>query len=227
MVIVAPIVATLGVILLYGVLRPPHRGPSARFWNRGRAAVLPAADRLARRLRMGYAAYELDDPREFAGRIDAPVETVDELLASHGFERMPLSAWKTLPDGRSEAGSWARREGLFAERQLHVMLFRADDDATDLYVHDEFNAFNPRYAAEHYHAVDYDPQAGIRQLRDLVGEYLDPTAPNAVAIAQASQSKEASVDQRTDVSSDRPDDTTVDRLGDGTTGFDENSGINT
>ena len=170
MVVGAPIVAVAGVVLLYGVLRPSHRGPTATFWNKGRAAVLPKLDRVARRLRLGYAAYELDDS-EYAGRIDAPLEDVDKLLAAYGFERMPLSAWKTLPDGRSEAGSWARREHPLAERQLHVMLFRADG-ATDLYAHEEFNAFHPRYAADHYHSVKYDPPAGCRQLQELFGEYL-------------------------------------------------------
>jgi len=127
---------------------------------------------------VGYAAYELEQ-REYAGRIGASVETVDELLAARGFERMPLSAWKTLPDGRSEAGSWARREGLLADRQLHVMLFRTGDGATDLYVHDEFNAYHPRHAAKHYHAVDYDPQAGYCQLQTLLGEYLESVEPDS------------------------------------------------
>jgi hypothetical protein len=178
MVIAAPVVATFGLILLYGVLQPTHRGPTATFWNRGRAAVLPGLHRLATRLGAGYAAYELQ-PREYAGRIDAPVEDVDRLLAAHGFERMPLSAWKTLPDGRSEAGSWARRDGLLADRQLHVMLFRTGDGTTDVYAHDEFNAFHPRYAAEHYHGVDYCPQTGCQQLQELIGEYLHqpPTQP--------------------------------------------------
>jgi len=171
MVIAAPVVAAFGLILLYGVLQPTHRGPTATFWNRGRAAVLPGLDRLATRLGAGYAAYELQ-PREYAGRIDVPVEDVDRLLAAHGFERMPLSAWKTLPDGRSEAGSWARRDGLLADRQLHVMLFRTEDGATDIYAHDEFNAFHPRYASEHYHGVDYCPQTGCQQLQELIGEYL-------------------------------------------------------
>jgi len=182
MVIAAPIVATFGMFLLYGVLQPTHRGPTATFWNRGRAAVLPGLDRLATRLGAGYAAYELQ-PREYAGRIDAPVEDVDRLLAAHGFERMPLSAWKTLPDGRSEAGSWARRDGLLADRQLHVMLFRTEDGATDVYAHDEFNAFHPRYAAEHYHGVDYCPQTGCQQLQELIGEYLSepPTQPSSGA----------------------------------------------
>lgn len=167
MVVGAPIVAVAGFVLLYGLLQPTHRGPTATFWNRGRAAVLPPLDRLARRLRVGYAAYELTD-REYAGRIDASVEDVDALLAAAGFERMPLSAWKTLPDGRTEAGSWARREHPLAERQLHVMLFRTGDGETDCYAHEEFNAFHPRYAADHYHGKEYDPSAGCRQLRELL-----------------------------------------------------------
>lgn len=181
MVIAAPIVATVGVVLLYGILQPTHRGPTATYWNRGRAALLPGLDRLASRLGVGYAAYELS-ARECAGRIDAPVETVDELLSSHGFERMPLSAWKTLPDGRSEAASWAKRESPFADRQLHVMLFRTDDGGTDLYAHDEFNAFHPRHATKHYHGVDYDPEAGCRQLRALLGDQLEAVQPEPTAI---------------------------------------------
>ena len=180
MVIAAPIVATVGVVLLYGILQPTHRGPTATYWNRGRAALLPGLDRLASRLGVGYAAYELD-ARECAGRIDAPVETVDELLSSHGFERMPLSAWKTLPDGRSEAASWAKRTGPFADRQLHVMLFQTDDGATELYAHDEFNAFHPRHATKHYHGVDYDPEAGCRQLRTLLGDQLEAVQPEHIA----------------------------------------------
>ena len=171
MVIAAPIVATVGVFVLYGILQPTHRGPSATFWNRGRAALLPGLHRLAQRLRLGYAAYELD-PCEYAGRIDAPVEDVDRLLAAYGFERMPLSAWKTLPDGRSEAGSWARRDDLLADRQLHVMLFRTEDGATDVYAHDEFNAFHPGHATKHYNSVDYCPQTGQQQLSELIGDYL-------------------------------------------------------
>jgi len=180
MVIAAPIVATVGVVLLYGILQPTHRGPTATYWNRGRAALLPGLDRLASRLGVGYAAYELC-AREYAGQIDAPVEAVDELLSSHGFERMPLSAWKTLPDGRSEAGSWAQRERPFADRQLHVMLFRTDDGATELYAHDEFNAFHPRHATKHYHGVDYDPEAGCRQLRALLGDRLEAVQPEHIA----------------------------------------------
>jgi hypothetical protein len=176
MVIAAPIVATFGVVVLYGVLRPPHRGPEATFWNRGREALLPGLDRVARRLGMGYAAYEVD-PQEFAGRIDAPVAAVGELLAANGFERMPLSAWKTLSDGRSEAASWALRDGLLANRQLHVMLFRTGEGTTDCYVHDEFNAFHPRHATKHYHGVDYDPQEGCRQLEALLGEQLRSRPP--------------------------------------------------
>ena len=176
MVVGAPIVAVAGFVLLYGLLQPTHRGPTATFWNRGRAAVLPTLDSVARRLRLGYAAYELADG-EYAGRIDAPLEDVDTLLAAYGFERMPLSAWKTLPDGRTEAGSWARREHPLAERQLHVMLFRTGDGATDCYAHEEFNAFHPKYAADHYHSVDYDPPAGCRQIRELLGdEIIEPPA---------------------------------------------------
>lgn len=180
MVFAAPLVAAVGLVAIYGVLNAAHRGPEAVYWNRMRSRYLPRLDRLARRLRLGYAAYELH-PRELAGTIDQPVEQVGELLATHGFERMPLSAWKTLADGRSEAGSWALREHPLAERQLHVMLFTTDDNATELYVHDEFNAFHPRYAARHYHGVDYDPKTGRARLTELLGDHLSQPATRVEA----------------------------------------------
>jgi len=171
MVVAAPAVAVVALVALYGFCDASHRGQEATYWNRIRRRLLPGLDRLARRLRLGYAAYELD-AEEFAGRIDGSVDDVEALLAAHGFERMPLSAWKTLPDGRTEAGSWARRAGPLADRQLHIMLFRADDGTTELYAHEEYNPFHPGHASKHYHCIGHDPAAGTRQVAALLGDHL-------------------------------------------------------
>lgn len=176
MAVAAPVVAAVGLCLVYGVLTARHRGPRATYWNAIRCRYLPRLDRLARRFGLGYAAYELH-PRELAGTVDEPVETVESTLAGHGFERMPLAAWKTLGDGRGEAGSWALREGPLAERQLHVMLFASGDGTTELYAHEEYNAFHPRYANNHYYGVDYDPEGGQQRLEALLGDRLTPAEP--------------------------------------------------
>ncbi len=174
MVVAAPAVS-LFALTLYIVLDPSHRSLDATYWHRIRRRWLPGLDRLARRLGLGYAAYELDS-EEFAGRIDQPVEAVEALLATEGFERMPLSAWKTLDDGRGEAGSWALREQPLADRQLHVMLFRTGDGATELYAHEEYNPFHPGHASKHYHCVGHDPEAGTERVADLLAEHLETPA---------------------------------------------------
>lgn len=171
MVAAAPAVSVLA-LTLYVLLDSSHRGLDATYWHRIRQRWLPGVDRVARRFGLGYAAYELDD-EEFAGRIDQPVETVEALLAAEGFERMPLSAWKTLDDGRGEAGSWALREQPLADRQLHVMLFRTADGATELYAHEEYNPFHPGHATKHYHCVGHDPEAGTRRVAGILADQLE------------------------------------------------------
>jgi hypothetical protein len=86
---------------------------------------------------------------------------------------MPLSAWKTLDDGRGEAGSWALREQPLADRQLHVMLFRTADGATELYAHEEYNPFHPGHATKHYHCVGHDPEAGTRRVAGILADQLE------------------------------------------------------
>jgi len=172
MVVVAAHAVSLLALTLHALLDSNHLGLEAAYWHRVRRRWLPGLHRLAQRLDVGYAAYELDE-REFAGRIDQPVEAVETLLADHDFERMPLSAWKTLADGRSEAGSWALREEPLADRQLHVMLFRTGDGATELYAHEEYNPLHPVHASKHYHCIGHDPQAGTERVADLLADHLD------------------------------------------------------
>jgi len=115
----------------------------------------------------GYAAYQLDDD-EFAGRIDEQPDAVEELLWDRGCCRNPLAALKTDPSGDVEVGSWMYREEPTADRQVHVMLFRADGDGTDLYAHEEYSAGHPdpAVAIKHYEAEDYDPDAGVSWVQE-------------------------------------------------------------
>jgi len=167
--IAAPLVAAVALIAWYGYADDNVRGPRASWWNGLRRLTLPLLDRLACEHTIGYAKYELDD-EEFVGTAKGSIGDVEAKLWMLGFERMPLSALKRLEDGRQERGSWAYREGPLATRQLHVMLFDSVDGGMDVYAHDEYNAFHPRYALKHYRGVDLDAEAGAEQLKEMVGD---------------------------------------------------------
>jgi hypothetical protein len=164
--IAAPIVAAAGLVLWYGYAPDWLKGPRATWWNTLRRLLLPLLDSAARRRGLGYASYEISD-REFGGTVDASIGEVEATLWELGFERMPLAALKTTPDGRVEQGSWAYRQGPLADRQLHVMLFEADS-GVDLYVHNEYNAFHPRFALKHYRGVDLKPGVGEERVQKML-----------------------------------------------------------
>lgn len=158
--VAAPVVALLG-LYLYLRLGRAHYGPEADYVEVIRRSVLPQLNRLARRRGWGYTAYRLGRD-EFVGYIEDDPEVVEERLHAAGYERMPLAAFKYSPDGRPEVGSWAWRESLLATRQVHVMLFETGDgEATEVYAHDEFNAYNPRVALAHYLGLGYVPLGGL------------------------------------------------------------------
>lgn len=177
--VAAPIVAVGAAFILYVLIGRSNLLADADWWETARRRVLPQLNRFARRNGLGYAAYELSE-REFAGRLEIDPEETETVLEALGFARMPLAAFKYAPDGRSEVGSWAKRDGLFARRQLHVMLFEADDAGTDLYAHDEYNAFNPATAAQHYLGISYDPTAGVERVRTLIRTRTDHELERAV-----------------------------------------------
>ena len=175
--IVAALVAS---VALYAYLRSPAWvfGPQARFWNPLRRVLVPVLDRIAREHltdrtggEISYAAYELDNS-EYVGRVEASVGEFERELYADGFERMPLAALKSLDDGRIERGSWARRDGLLASRQHHIMLFEspAGESGIDVYSHTEPNALNPAEAWAHYTGKRYDPQAGVDKTRAWLNE---------------------------------------------------------
>jgi len=162
--IAAAVVSTVALLAFIWALRQPRNtrylGPAADYWETLRSVLLPLLARRVPRIKWSYTLHE----REYVGRIDESPEEVEQLLWEHGFRRMPLAAYKTLSDGTGEVGSWAWRESLTADKQLHVMLF-PDQDGTAVYAHAEFSAINPVVALKHYRGVGYDPQAGAEQLR--------------------------------------------------------------
>lgn len=162
-------VSALGYVVLYVLLGAAARGPRAEYWELLRGTVLPAYDRTFLDGSDDYTAYQIPD-HEYAGKLDLPPEAVEKRLWEVGFERMPLAAFKTTPDGRHEVGSWAYRERPLAERQLHVVLFRRPDGGTDMYAHDEYNALNPAVAHEHYRGVGRSGERGREMLWTLLGK---------------------------------------------------------
>ncbi len=173
--IAAPLVATTALLTMLWVARQPRSrrllGPAADFWEFARRLVLPLLDRLLRRHAPSqhYAAYQLSLD-ELVGTIDATPEEVEQLLWDAGFRRMPLAALKDLPDDRVERGSWAYRDSLLADRQLHVMLFATSEGQTLVAAHQEANALNPAVAMDHYRGRGYDVPAGERAVRERLDE---------------------------------------------------------
>ena len=167
--------ALVAFLALYAYLRSPSWvfGPQARFWNPLRRVLVPVLDAVASRHlddrtggAISYAQYELDNS-EHVGRVEASVGEFERELYDGGFKRLPLAALKSLPDGRIERGSWARRDGLLAERQTHVMLFESPvvDSGVDVYAHEEPNAINPATAWKHYQGIGYSPSEGVETMR--------------------------------------------------------------
>jgi len=176
--IAAPLVATTALLLFARALRRPRTrrllGPAADWWETIRGIVLPLLDRLARRRLPGqhYAAYTLSLD-EVVGVIDAPPEEVEQILWERGARRMPLAALKRLPmpyAGSVEVGSWAWRDGLLADQQVHVMLFAAGEGRTLVAAHEEANALSPFRALDHYRGRGYDVPAGEREVRRRLDE---------------------------------------------------------
>ncbi|WP_435065902.1 hypothetical protein [Halobaculum sp. EA56] len=175
--IVASLVSLAALALFVRALQGPRTrrwlGPAADFWESLRRLVLPLVDRVARRRLPGnhYAAYTISLD-EHVGVIDAPPERVEQLLWDAGFRRMPLAAYKQLPNGEAEVGSWAYRDGLLARKQTHVMLFRTGGagQQTSVFAHREFNALNPTTAWKHYRGVGLSAAEGERAVRERLDE---------------------------------------------------------
>lgn len=159
---------SLGFLYVYLRAGKEHFGPDADYWEIVRRSFLPQLNRLARRNGLGYAAYTLGHS-EYLGKTDLSPEEFEHRLASMGFRRMPLAAFKYDPAGNPEIGSWAWRPAVLHPRQLHLILFEGEDGGTRVWGHSEPNALNPLTAASHYLGNNYRPlgEYGLK-LMDLL-----------------------------------------------------------
>lgn len=163
----APVVAGVFLLITFYNARKGRRGPEAEFWEFVRGTAIPLLDKVGRALDIGYAAYTVGF-HEYAGTLDMRPEEAESFLYEHGFRRNPLAAYKTLPDGRKEQGSWVWRENLLADHQLHVMTFDRPDGGTDLFAHWELSAINPTTALGHYRGKSYSPKKGEQRLERML-----------------------------------------------------------
>ena len=165
----APVVAGTFLLITLYQAKKGRRGPETEFWELVRGTAIPLLDKAGRALDIGYAAYTVGY-YEYAGSLEESPEAAESLLYEHGFRRNPLSAYKTLSDGRKEQGSWVWRESLLATKQLHVMTFQRTNGGTDCYAHWEYSAINPTTALKHYRGKDYSPKKGERMLEEKLPE---------------------------------------------------------
>lgn len=114
---------------------------------------------------------------QFVGRVDMGEEDFEEVLETMGFRRNPLAALKHRIDtDEQEEGSFRKLGTDFPEEddnfQLHVIIYdgklpnNADTGETYIYAHWEYRwDTNPQ---KHYDGVDYQPEKGVRMMRDLL-----------------------------------------------------------
>lgn len=125
-----------------------------------RQRIGPWLDRFARVL--GQPTTRVHPPG-YVGTVDISIEDLEAELSDGGFTWDPLSTYHYTPEGSSTDGSWAYRSSWFADRQLHVVLFRQHSDRTDVYAHDEFNWL--RHPVKHAREVDIRRDAGVTEMR--------------------------------------------------------------
>ncbi len=191
----APVVAGAFLLVTFYQARKGRRGPEAEFWELVRGTVIPLLDKAGRALDVGYAAYTVGY-HEYAGSLEMRPEEAERFLYEHGFRRNPLSAYKTLPDGRKEQGSWVYRKNLLAKRQLHVMTFDRPGGGTDLFAHWELSAINPMTALGHYRGKSYSPKKGEQKLEQLLPEGSLVEKPVRPEEKQQKQQKERAKQQK-------------------------------
>ena len=147
------------------------------FWEGLRARTLPWLHRWLA-LVGAYAEGRVAES-SYALTAELDPEALERRLHDLGFVRNPLASFKRRPGGH-EVGSWARRESILADRQLHVQLFvGASADETDVYAHEEPSWITQPVA--HYRKRGIDVVAGVRAVRRLFAEAEIPvrTRPDA------------------------------------------------
>lgn len=126
-------------------------------WLRRRLG--PAIDRVARAF--GQPATRVR-ATEYVGTVRGSTDALEAELDDGGFSWDPVSLYHYTPGGRGADGSWAYRSSPFADRQVHVVLFSADE-GVDVYAHDEYNWL--RHPREHAAEVDIRREKGAAEVR--------------------------------------------------------------
>lgn len=163
--VLAPVVSLIGLLFFIWAIRHPRTetilGPTADYWELIRRYGLPI---LGKRLPDTIYTTGNVSEAQFVVRTDLDPEQVEEYLWNSGAKRMPLAAYKSLPDGRESVGSWAYRDSLLADEQLHITLFEAEE-GTGIYAHAEPSAINPLTAYRHFASDHVDAKGGVEQAR--------------------------------------------------------------
>lgn len=154
--------ATVGLLQTYGLPVRYNRGPEGRWWEPVRRAASRTLGRVDER-----AGPRPVTAGEYAGAFDGALAECERLLYARGFVRNPFSRLK-LRAGRPEVGSWVRRDGPLARRQLHVMLFAGHGDGVDVYAHEELSSVNPLVGAGHFDGTDQRVAVGVERTRTLL-----------------------------------------------------------
>ncbi|SEH61002.1 hypothetical protein SAMN05192561_11262 [Halopenitus malekzadehii] len=206
--LVAPVVAFVATVLLTHPALD-HLGRDTELLRRVRGA-LPLLDEAARDHGF-YTSYDITD-EEVIGVVYRDLEDVEATLQELNFRPSPLAAHKSLPDGRTEIGSWGRFGGVDVDRlpwplstlfllvypfqDPHVTLFPAErgdvgdesfpDGAVLVTGHHEKSPYNPFVAYQHLRGKGYDVDRGVKLAANLlVDELGDDFTPSDRAIALA------------------------------------------
>lgn len=107
-----------------------------RLTHRIRRAVGPWIDRIAREFGQPVTHIRRE---EYAGTVRCRIDELESRLADAGFHWDPVSLYHYTPLETKADGSWVHRDSLFADRQLHVVLFAQREDRVDLYAHYEYS----------------------------------------------------------------------------------------
>jgi len=95
------------------------------------------------------------------------VPETEQILWAEGFVRNPFACLKTR-DGTPEVGSWVYRDSPLAPRQLHVMLFRGEGEATDVYAHEEPSSVNPFRGFVHVTGSEQMVGTGVERIHQML-----------------------------------------------------------
>lgn len=121
----------------------------------------PVIDRLAKRVtRPEYHVR----PDGYVGTVRLSGDEFRSRLRDRGFGWDPVSFYHFTPLGESADGSYAYRSSLFADRQIHVVLFVQRSGYVDVYAHEEYNWV--RHPRKHAAEENIDRDGGVSAMRE-------------------------------------------------------------